>query len=258
MILTGAITANIDVAQVVLYVFWIFFAYLIFYLQRESRREGYPLHVDNDGTKQNMLPIFWPPAKTYLLANGETKVIPDGLSDTRPVKATPTAPWPGAPLEPTGNPMTDAVGPASYAERSDTPDITSTGSLRIVPMRSHPHFHVDERDPNPVGMKVAGADGAIAGTVTDIWVDQSEALARYLEVGLGGQGGRTVLLPFTCACIDAKANAVKVYSILGSQFADVPGLAVPNQVTRREEDRICGYYGGGHLYATAQRSETLA
>ena len=40
---TGAITSYIDVAQLVLYAFWLFFAGLIFYLRREDKREGYPL-----------------------------------------------------------------------------------------------------------------------------------------------------------------------------------------------------------------------
>ena len=39
----GAITGYIDVAQMVLYAFWIFFAGLIYYLHREDKREGYPL-----------------------------------------------------------------------------------------------------------------------------------------------------------------------------------------------------------------------
>lgn len=257
MMLTGAITSNIDVAQVVLYIFWVFFACLIFYLQRENRREGYPLHIDNNGTEQRMLPIYWPPSKTYLLANGETKINPDGLSDARPVKAIPTAPWRGAPFEPTGDPLIDAVGPASYAERADVPDMTAAGLPRIVPMWANTHFHVDERDPNPVGMSVAGADGVIAGTVSDIWVDQSESIARYLEVQLNGENARSVLLPFTCARVDAKSKTVKVYSILASQFVNVPSLKNPNKITRLEEDRICGYYGGGHLYATQGRVETL-
>ena len=33
----------IDWAQIVLYVFWAFFAYLVFHLQQESRREGFQL-----------------------------------------------------------------------------------------------------------------------------------------------------------------------------------------------------------------------
>ncbi|NCV58886.1 MAG: hypothetical protein EBW19_02420, partial [Betaproteobacteria bacterium] len=43
----GAITGYIDVAQVVLYLFWIFFFGLVVYLQREGKREGYPLLSDN-------------------------------------------------------------------------------------------------------------------------------------------------------------------------------------------------------------------
>ena len=43
---TGAITSHIDVAQVALYAFWIFFAGLIFYLRSEDKREGYPLQSD--------------------------------------------------------------------------------------------------------------------------------------------------------------------------------------------------------------------
>ena len=39
-----------------------------------------------------------------------------------PIKATPIGPWPGAPLEPDGDPMVDGVGPAAYAERLDIPD----------------------------------------------------------------------------------------------------------------------------------------
>ena len=38
----GAITSYIDIAQVVLYLFWIFFFGLIIYLHREGKREGYP------------------------------------------------------------------------------------------------------------------------------------------------------------------------------------------------------------------------
>ncbi len=49
---TGAITQYIDVAQLALYAFWIFFARLIFYLRREDKREGYPLESDRSGSHQ--------------------------------------------------------------------------------------------------------------------------------------------------------------------------------------------------------------
>jgi photosynthetic reaction center H subunit len=45
----GSIVGSIDTAQVVLYVFWVFFAGLIFYLRREDKREGYPLVSDRAG-----------------------------------------------------------------------------------------------------------------------------------------------------------------------------------------------------------------
>lgn len=39
----GNITGYVDLAQILLYVFWIFFAGLIYYLVQEGHREGYPL-----------------------------------------------------------------------------------------------------------------------------------------------------------------------------------------------------------------------
>ena len=47
---SAAITGYIDVAQVVLYMFWVFFAGLVYYLHRENKREGYPL--DSDRTER--------------------------------------------------------------------------------------------------------------------------------------------------------------------------------------------------------------
>ena len=34
----------------------------------------------------------------------------------------------GSPYIPTGNPLVDAVGPASYADRADVPDLTAHGA----------------------------------------------------------------------------------------------------------------------------------
>jgi len=46
----GAITTSLDVAQLVLYAFWIFFAGLTYYLVRENHREGYPMDHDSGDT----------------------------------------------------------------------------------------------------------------------------------------------------------------------------------------------------------------
>jgi len=42
----GAITGYVDAAQVVLYVFWVFFFILLYYLFAEGKWEGYPLETD--------------------------------------------------------------------------------------------------------------------------------------------------------------------------------------------------------------------
>lgn len=255
---TGAITGYVDVAQLVLYAFWIFFAFLIFYLRREDKREGYPLESDRSEHVRVVGFPGLPEPKVFALPHGGTYEAPNARAEERSIAAEPAAPWPGAPLEPTGDPMADGVGPAAWAERDDEPDLTLEGQPRIVPMRVASGFRVEERDPDPRGMDVVGADGEVGGTVRDIWVDRSEPQVRYLEVGLPGEGGdRSVLLPITMAVVDSRREQVRVASILASQFAGVPALRQAGQVTRLEEDRICAYYAGGHLYAVPSRQESL-
>jgi photosynthetic reaction center H subunit len=250
----GAITSYIDVAQIALYAFWIFFAGLIFYLRREDKREGYPLESDRSGHVRVEGWPRMPKPKTFLLRDGAIRVPPRAPSPAGTVKATPIGPWLGAPLEPTGNPMLDGVGPASYANRPEEPDRTVDGQLKIVPLRVARDFHIESRDPDPRGMVVIGADGAEGGMVVDAWVDRSEAILRYLEVEVPTAAGvRRVLLPVNFTRIHGRRRQVNVRSILGGQFADVPGLHSPDQVTLREEDRITAYYGGGTLYASASR-----
>ncbi len=253
----GTIVGTIDVAQVVLYAFWVFFIGLIFYLRREDKREGYPLVSDRAGGVQVIGYPTLPAPKTFLLAHGGSVSVPNGRTDPPVTRARPVADWPGAPLEPTGNPMIDGVGPGSYALRAEVPDLTVEGTDKIVPLRIASDFFLEARDPDPRGMQVMGADRDVAGTVSDVWVDRSEYIIRYLEVQL--TGGKRVLLPWNMAKIERwrGERVVKVRAIMGSQFADVPALQSPDRITLREEDRICGYYGGGYLYATPARAEPL-
>ncbi|PNG24778.1 photosynthetic reaction center subunit H [Methylocella silvestris] len=250
----GSITSNIDVAQVVLYTFWIFFALLILYLRGEDKREGYPLvEGARNATSDGVTPL--PRPKIFRLADGNSMSAPSGAANQPAFSARPAAVWPGAPLLPSGDPMGGGVGPGSYALRRDIPDVTINGEPRIVPLRVDPSFGLDSRDPDPRGMSVVGADRAVAGTVGDIWVDRSEVVIRYLEVDVGAG---SVLLPMGLARIDRRARKVRVDAILASQFANVPGHRNPDQVTLLEEDKIYGYYGGGKLYATPQRAEPIA
>ena len=51
--MTEAFVGNLDLASLSLWLFWIFFALLIFYIQRENMREGYPLEDDDGKTSAN-------------------------------------------------------------------------------------------------------------------------------------------------------------------------------------------------------------
>jgi photosynthetic reaction center H subunit len=273
----GAITQYIDAAQVVLYFFWAFFAYLVYYLRREDKREGYPLAFERPDTAPylNFPPI--PPSKTFVLPHGGVTLAPRTGEAEPDYNASPIAPWPGAPLEPNGDGLNDRVGPGSFALRADTPDLTLDGLPKIVPLRiatgerlvthdkqgvedvtsgHYKLFTLSPRDPDPRGMRVLGLDGAVAGTVTDVWIDVSEVMIRYLELQVPGVT-HSVLLPINFARIDKRRGRIAVRALLGSQFSGVPALKSPQQITFAEEDRIAAYYGGGSLYATPLRREAL-
>jgi photosynthetic reaction center H subunit len=256
---SGAITQYFDVAQITLYAFWIFFAGLIIYLRREDKREGYPLESDRnrntDRVKVQGFPAI-PKPKTFILQHGGTSLAPNDKVENPALRlATPTGVWPGAPLEPTGNPLLAGVGAGSYADRADTPDLTFEGLPKIVPLRVASDHHIEERDTDPRGLEVVGADGVVGGIVRDVWVDRSEVFLRYLEVEV--TGGARVLLPIAFARISGRRKQVKVKEIMGRHFADVPKLKNPDQVTLLEEDRISAYYAAGIRYADPSRLDPL-
>jgi photosynthetic reaction center H subunit len=256
----SSLLENYDLAQVVLYLFWFFFAGLIFYLQREAQREGYPVEVDGQPGKFRMKSLlFFPPAKTFTMPHGGVRTAPNGHADTRVIAGTPVARFAGAPLEPTSaNPMLDSIGPGSWAERSDTPDLTIAGHNKIVPLRVAAGYALSPQDPDPRGFDVVGCDMKSGGKVVDVWVDRSECLIRYIEIAVpNGKTTRNVLLPMTFAVIKSKPARVIVEAVTGAQLAHVPGTAKPDSVTLLEEDKICAYYGAGTLYALKGRQEPL-
>lgn len=254
---TGALTEYVDLAQVMLYVFWVFFFFLIVYLVREGKREGYPLEPDKHDDPNRVLGNFpsIPSPKTFLLPHGRgTVTVPDHGKDRRELALVPVAPWPGAPFAPTGNPLVDGVGPASYTPREDAPDLTAEGQPRLLPMRTTPEVAIAVEDIDPRGLAVIGADRRSAGRVVDVWSDVAEKLIRYLEIELEvGTAPRRALLPMAFALV--RPNRVEVNALLAHQFADIPGVKDPDRVTLLEEDKIMGYYGGGYLYATPARTE---
>jgi photosynthetic reaction center H subunit len=251
---TGAITGYIDVAQIALYMFWAFFAGLIYYLHRDNKREGYPLINDrSDRIKVQGFPPV-PEPKTFRLPHGGSVQAPRPNDlDRRSIKAKPIANFLGAPLQPTGDPMQDGVGPASYAPREDLPELTLEDLPMIVPLRVAIDAKVAAEDPDPRGMTVVGCDGKAGGTVKDLWIDCAEPQIRYLEVATGGEGAKPVLVSMTLAIVHADMRKVVVSSVTGAQIAGAPKPKSGDQITKLEEDKVTAYFASGHLYATPDR-----
>ena len=195
--MTNNIVGNIDLVELIFTLFWLFFAVLIIYLQRESKREGYPLEAPHRGGDVVVRGFpMEPPPKTYkTLFHGDVTV--PRKDPERELAAKPVGAFPGAPLEPTGDPLVDGIGPAAWSDRADTPDLTLHGKPRIVPMRTQPEFGIDERDADPRGMTVIAADGKAVGKVADAWVDIPEPMIVYIEITLDAEiGTGNVLMPF--------------------------------------------------------------
>lgn len=252
----GDITSYIDVAQVTLYAFFVFFIMLVLYLRREDKREGYPLLSDRSGQVRVQGFPGIPSQKRFDMPEGHSSFAPETVTEIPRTGLRPAASWPGAPMIPTGNPLVDGVGPAAWANRSDEPEVTWEGEPCIQPLSLVAGTFVEPRDVNPIGMDVIAADGLRAGTVREIWTDRSEPQIRYLEVELAAEAAgeaKQVLLPMGFARISAKRGIVRVKALLAAQFADVPGLKSKTTITKLEEDKITAYFAGGHLYATPAR-----
>ncbi|WP_299751990.1 photosynthetic reaction center subunit H [uncultured Tateyamaria sp.] len=253
--MTATFFGEFDLASLALWLFYIFFAGLIIWIQRENMREGYPLEDDEGNASSNSGLFPLPEDKSFELPHGRgTVTVPSGQMPERadiPMKRT--GPGNGYPLEPTGDPMLDGVGPASWAPRRDVPELDGHGHPKIIPMSANDSFRfATGRDPR--GLPLMSGDGEVVGKVVDMWIDEPEQLVRYLEYTLDakwGTGNR--LVPLTLARI--KSDRVVVRTLYGKHFATVPQHASATQVTMLEEEKICGYYGGGVLYADSSRQE---
>ena len=135
---------NFDLASAAIWLFWIFFAGLVYYLQTENMREGYPLETDDGAISPNQGLFPVPKDKTLILPHGRGEVtVPSGQNPDRPVLALQrTSKAAGSPYVPTGNPMMDGVGPASWAPRRDVPELDAHGHAKIQPMSKLEDFKV--------------------------------------------------------------------------------------------------------------------
>jgi hypothetical protein len=80
---------NFDLASVSIWAFWFFFAGLIYYLQTENMREGYPLEDEDGNVTPNQGPFPVPKPKTFHLPHGRGEVT---VSGRRPGRRGATSP----------------------------------------------------------------------------------------------------------------------------------------------------------------------
>lgn len=248
---------NFDLASLAIWLFWGFFAFLVYYLQTENMREGYPLETEDGMPAPNQGPFPVPKPKTFRLPFGKGDVVvPSAANETAhrrtDLALARTAVSEGFPHAPTGNAMADGVGPASWAPRRDEPELDGHGHAKIIPMGQAKGFVVSAgRDPR--GLPVQGADLEVVGRVSDMWVDAPEQLVRYLEIELNSGGKR--LVPMTLARI--WPDRVRVRAIASDSFAGIPQTKSLTTVTKLEEDKISGYVAGGWMYDAAKRKSGL-
>ena len=250
------VVGSIDVAELSLAAFFLFFIALVFWLRREDRREGYPLEHELTGRIETVGGLLSTalPKRFVLPFDRGVAVYPRPREEGREpvnIAAKRLENFAGAPYVPTGNPLADGVGPAAYAQRARWPDQDAHGRARIVPLSADETISVWSGGNDPRGMKVTAADGVVAGTVRELWIDRAEHMVRYLEVET--TSGKTVLAPMAMASVNAKG--VSIDAINAADYDGVPQLETAGEITRYEEERIIGYFGGGYLYANANRQE---
>lgn len=251
------IVGNLDVAELVFYIFFVFFIGLVIYLRREDRREGYPLEDEMTGRLLHSEGFTErAPHKVFQLPFDLGSVVPERRAREpveQPGVARRTAPYPGYPLEPVANPIGAGVGPGAYALRAERPDFDMDGHPRIVPIGAAASFSIAPKSMDPRGLKMIGADGVAAGTINDLWVDKSDHLIRYAEVGLTSAG--SALVPWAMCTVDKGRRVVHCDALNAAQFAGAPLPQGDGVITLAEEEKIVGYFGGGYLYANAKRAE---
>ena len=237
-----------DLAALAIWGFWLFFAGLVVYLQRENMREGYPLEDERDGAPRKSGTFGLPRDKTFDLPHGRGELtVPSGQRPDRDdVALRRTEGGAGSPYMPTGDPMIDGVGPAAWANRRDVPELDGHGHNKIQPMSKLDGFEVSAgRDPR--GLPVVAGDGEVVGRVVDLWIDVPEQMVRFLTIDLNPEGtGKQRIAPIHMAKV--KNDRVVIRSLRAHQFDAIPTPKSEGELTLLEEEKIFGWYAGGTLY----------
>lgn len=243
----GALTSHLDAVQILVAVFFLCFAGLIYYLRREDKREGYPLwDISPRNVPIEGFPAV-PPTKVYLLQEGGTTTMPHRFEPSA-TRAIPADSQFGSPLIPIGDAMLAEVGPGAYPMRKNTP-LLSEGEPQVQPMRIAHGWDVSKGDADPRGMRVLDCGKTPVGTVTDLWVDRGVKILRYLEVALDGEPDAPhVIVPLFRTDIREKRRVVLIDAMLAGHVRLAPRLADPDVITAREEDQVNAYFASAYMY----------
>ena len=180
----GQISNQLDIPTLAFWVFALFFVGLVFWLQRESKREGYPLKASPFTTE--LLDGFPPPPAgelTYILNEGGTTDAPH-FYEQPPTHSRPMHQFDGTPFRPLGNPLLAAIGPGSWVMKKDVPALTERGDRLLEPLRAMHEWSIERQDADPRGMAVFDWRWNEVGRVVDVWIDRGIKIIRMLEVEL--------------------------------------------------------------------------
>lgn len=243
---------DFDLASLSIWLFWGFFAALIYYLQTENMREGYPLETEDGSTAPNQGPFPVPAPKTFNMPYGQGVFHMPSPENEAAHRRTDLAMArvalsEGFPHKPTGDGLLDGVGPASWVPRRDMPELNGHGTPKIAPMSVHEGMMVSAgRDPR--GLPVVCKDDVSIGTVTDMWIDEPEQLVRYLQFEIDPEfGGGTRLAPINLVRI--RRRYVDIPSLKSDRMVQIPTIKNTDRITLLEEEKIMAFFGGGALYS---------
>ena len=237
---TGAITAYIDVAQLVLYAFWIFFAGLIYYLHPREPPRGLP-----DGDRRAAA------ASIDRLADvADAQDLPAAHDGQRRCRAraesrrTQLERRAGAPLRRRAagadrRPDAGRRRPGLLGDlRPDEPDLDHHGTPKIVPLRLAPESSVSAQDTDPRGLpRGRRRRRRRPARSRDLWIDRGEMIFRYLEVESRRQRARRCCVPMTFARITRRrCHASTRCSATSSPTCRPHAPARPGHAARGRED----------------------
>ena len=133
---------NFDLASLSIWLFWIFFAAAdLLSADREHARRLSARERGRHSPRRTRARSRCRSPRPSSCPHGRGEVtVPSAENEARtaaPIWRWRAPPCPKAsPMRPTGDPMVDGVGPASWAPRRDEPELDGHGHPKIVPMAS--------------------------------------------------------------------------------------------------------------------------